>query len=290
MSKYVTGNKGLSTAIINPQGAETLKVFTGNPRAYTEYSAKVPFWKKENFDRSKTSDGFYNGHGEPQLEIKASAIPSSALPSSNGKPFMVMDEDVYDRFSQDEGMNLELISATREKYKNYDNFNPQEKELAKRNVLYDKISSLDQSQYYPTDVKAAPITHNRTNINVGTGQTTINDVYGSIEKKVDDPRRPHHAVPLNELDDNEGGVVLKIAREREGNDITQADIYIKKDTDGVIKIYHIDGHVIAPLTKTGTNMRSQPSVKEKREVLSENSNKKPVAPTSTNKWDKYKVQ
>lgn len=164
LSKYTTGNKNLSNAIINPQGVDMMKVFRGSPSQYTEYTAKVPFWKKENFDRSKVVNGFYNA-GEPKLDIKAKAIPG--VQSVNGQPFMAIDEDVYKRFSEDESLNLELTAATRQKFKDYDSFSPEEKSLAKRNVLYDKVKELDQSNYYPSDIKSPP----RTRISLSTNKT-----------------------------------------------------------------------------------------------------------------------
>jgi hypothetical protein len=99
---------------------------------------------------------------QPSLEIKASTLPPEAIPSSSKVPFKVIDTEVYDRFSQEPKTNLELIQATRDKFPNYDTFNPTEKEYAKRNVLFDKLSTLDQSQFYPTGSTRAPI----TNINV----------------------------------------------------------------------------------------------------------------------------
>jgi len=99
---------------------------------------------------------------QPSLEIKASTLPVQAIPSSSKVPFKVIDEDVYNRFSQEPKINIELIQATRDKFPDYDTFNPTEKEYAKRNVLYDKLSTLDQSQFYPTASTRAPI----TNVNI----------------------------------------------------------------------------------------------------------------------------
>ena len=57
-------------------------------------------------------DGFYNGKEEPRLDIKAKEIPALSKPNA---PFMAMDEDVYKRFSEDEGLNLELTAAAANK-------------------------------------------------------------------------------------------------------------------------------------------------------------------------------
>jgi len=163
LAQYITGNAKLTEAIQNPKGVETLKVFKGSPSAYTEYTAKVNPWKKESFDRAKLQGGFLASKGDPKLDIKATAIPG--IKTEDGQPFMVMDEDIYRRFSDDESLNLELIAATKSKFKNYDNLTPEEKNISKRNTLYHTIKELDPSDYYPSDVKAAP----RINVNSGGG-------------------------------------------------------------------------------------------------------------------------
>lgn len=171
LSKYITGNSNLTKTIQTPQGSETMKVFKGSPSAYTEYTAKLNPWKKESFDREKLKGGFM-GSGEPKLEIRGRSIPG--IKAVDGKEFMAIDEDVYDRFAQDETMNLELTAATRQKFKDYDNFSPEEKSLAKRNVLYDKISELDKSDYYPSDVKSPPRISVRTSGGSGSQGGSLN--------------------------------------------------------------------------------------------------------------------
>lgn len=150
LSRYMTGNKNLSESIINPKGVDESSVFMGTPDSHTTYTAKVPFWKKPNFDPLTLSKGFLTTKGEPSLEIKGETLPSDALPSSNGKPFKIIDKDVYDRFANDGKTNLELIAAARKEFPGYDNFTPTEKELAKRNILYRNIESLDQTNFHPT--------------------------------------------------------------------------------------------------------------------------------------------
>lgn len=178
LSMYAKKSDNLNNEIINPKGVETLSVFSGRPNdAHTKFEAKVPYWRKENFDRNLLSQGFLpNGSPEPSLDLKASVLPATALPSSNGQPFNIIDKDVFDRFTENpsDPKSVELIAATRNKYPNYDKFNTTEKEYAKRNVLYDKIKALDQSQYHPTATFNAPKTTN--NINMG----------GGVEKKKQD--------------------------------------------------------------------------------------------------------
>lgn len=168
LSNYVTGNKNLSNAIINPQGTEAESVLMGKQGDYTKFEAKLPFWKKPNYDRTKfNGEGFYTGKDIPTLSLKNSVLPSDALPASNGKPFTVIDKDVYDRFSQDGKMKIELIAATKQAFPDYKNFNPQEKEYAERYVLNKQLETLDQSQLHPTSNVRPQVVHNRTTVNTG---------------------------------------------------------------------------------------------------------------------------
>lgn len=153
LANYVQGTKNLDEQIINPKGLEAMEVLSGSPNNYTKYKGKVPFWMKENFDRTKFNNGFYTGDVEPQLQIKSSVLPSKALPSSQGKPFEVIDEDVYQKFAENANTDLELTSAAMKKFPTFGKFTTEEKELAKRNVLFEKIKALDKSGYYPTEVK-----------------------------------------------------------------------------------------------------------------------------------------
>ena len=162
LSKYIRGGKNLTEAIQAPKGMEKSSVFVGTPTENVKFEATIPFWKKPTFKQEDAPGGFLQKGMQPSLEIKASTLPPEAIPSSSKVPFKVIDTEVYDRFSQEPKTNLELIQATRDKFPGYDQFNPTEKEYAKRNVLYDKLSTLDQSQFYPTGSTRAPI----TNINI----------------------------------------------------------------------------------------------------------------------------
>jgi hypothetical protein len=162
LSKYMRGGKNLTEAITAPKGMEKSSVFVGTPTENVKFEATIPFWKRPTFTPEQAPGGFLQKGMQPSLEIKASTLPPEAIPSSSKVPFKVIDTEVYDRFSQEPKTNLELIQATRDKFPGYDQFNPTEKEYAKRNVLFDKLSTLDQSQFYPTGSTRAPI----TNINV----------------------------------------------------------------------------------------------------------------------------
>ena len=287
LSKYVTGNKNLTSSITNPQGLETMKVMKGSPNAYTEYSTKIPFWKKENIDRTALKNGFMSGSTEPKLEIKASVIPG--VKSVNGQPFMAMDEDVYKRFQEDEGMNLELTAATRQKYKDYDNLSPEEKSLAKRNVLYDKIKELDQSDYYPSDVKSPPRISIRNSSGGSTanakGSSNINDIYSRIESDTDEAfnnpkgsdwvrgEKLKGAASVQDMDIDASNLIVDFVNKsypnkgEDDNPYKASELFTKKGNDGKIHVYDEDGNSLGTLPKTGVNLKVQPDVKAKRAVV-----------------------
>lgn len=166
LADYITGNKNLTNAIVNPQGADQESVLMGKQGDYTKFEGKLPFWKKRSYNPEEYKDtGFYTGKEIPSFQFKSETIPTDALPASNGRPFEVVDKDVYERFAQDGNANLELIAATKKAFPNYNNFNPQEKEYAKRNVLLGQLKTLDQNQLHPT----SNVRPQKTSVHVNTG-------------------------------------------------------------------------------------------------------------------------
>jgi hypothetical protein len=168
LSRYSTGNKNIISSIVDPKGAEAETVLMGKQGDYTKFEGKLPFWKQPSYDRNKFNpEGFYTGREIPSFKIKSSVIPAESLPASGGKPFEVVDKDVYERFAQDGKANIELVASTRKTYPDYDKFNPTEKEYAKRNVLLNQLKSYDQSQLHPTQNVRPTISNTRNYINLG---------------------------------------------------------------------------------------------------------------------------
>jgi len=279
LSRYATGNKNLSENIINPKGLEDTTVLTGSPDSNTKWASKVPFWKKPNFEQEAMKQGFLGKDFIPNLELKSTTIPADALPSSNGKPFEVIDREVLDRFTQDGKMNLELIAATRDKFPSYDNFNQTEKEYAKRNVLHDQIKALDQSNFHPVENRRPA----RTTVNVsGSGganpDALINKVYERINSKIDyDLGRGFNATRYNALE-NDGQEVVKKAVENAGYEVGEGgeNVFIRKDSAGNIRVYRTSEggkllanpeNEIATLSYTGTNLPKQANVRGKVETV-----------------------
>lgn len=265
LSKYTRGGKNLTEAITAPKGMEKSSVFVGTPTENVKFEATIPFWKKPTFTPEQAPGGFLQKGLQPSLEIKASTLPAEAIPSSSKVPFKIIDEDVYNRFSQEPKTNLELIQATRDKFPGYDTFNPTEKEYAKRNVLFDKLSTLDQSQFYPTGSTRAPI----TNVNVNTEQK-VNPVdrWSSIENIVANTKEGF-ASPVNKLPSETQKIIIDIARDVTGvKEYSQSTLALKKNKEGDISIVDVmSGNFIAPLNKKDVNLAGQPTAEAKKEVL-----------------------
>jgi hypothetical protein len=273
LSKYIRGGKSLTEAITAPKGLEKSSVFVGTPREYTQFEATIPFWKKPSFTAEQAPGGFLQKGIQPSLEIKASTLPPEAIPSSSKVPFKIIDTDVYDRFSQEPNTNLELIQATREKYPEYDTFKPIEKEYAKRNVLYDKLSTLDQSQFYPTGSKTAPI----TNVNIPKDSPVIIDRYQELSNYMNSIKEGY-AAPVNELPAATQDAILDFARNatgKEKSELGQKDIVLKFNPKGQISIYKYNqakktiGDMIAPITKLDLNVGAQPTASGKTQAIKE---------------------
>jgi hypothetical protein len=269
LSKYIRGGKSLTEAITAPKGLEKSSVFVGSPMENVKFDANIPFWMQSSFTPEQAPGGFLPKGSIPKLKIKSNVVPAEAIPSSSKQPFQIVEEEVFNRFTQEPNTNLELIQATREKYPQYDTFKPIEKEYAKRNVLYDKLSTLDQSQFYPTASTRAPI----TNINIPKEPTATVNVYPEIEKLVDS-RKEGMAAPLNQLSSTTQGIILDFARKAKGdNQLSQSEIAIKRNEKGEISIYDFDtetnkiGTMIAPVSQLDVNLEAQPTAKAKQEII-----------------------
>lgn len=269
LSRYIRGGKSLTEAITAPKGLEKSSVFTGSPMENVKFEAQIPFWMKPSFTPDQAPGGFLPKGTVPKLQIKSTILPPEAIPSSSKQPFQIVEEEVFNRFTQEPNTNLELIQATREKYPQYDTFKPIEKEYAKRNVLYDKLSTLDQSQFYPTASTRAPI----TNINIPKEPVATINVYPEVEKLVD-TRQSGKAAPLNQLSANTQGIVLDFARKAKGdNQLSQNEVAIKRNEKGEISLYEFDistgklGTMIAPIPKLDVNLEAQPTAAGKAQVV-----------------------
>jgi hypothetical protein len=271
LSIYARGGKTLTEAIQAPKGLEKSSIFVGTPMENVRYDAQLPFWKRPTFKPEEAPGGFLPKGVIPKLELKADVLPAEAIKGSAKVPFKVIDEEVFNTFTQNPAVNIELIQATRQQYPQYDTFNQVEKNYAKRNVLYNKLSEIDQSDFSAAASTRAPV----TNINIPKEPTATVNVYPEIEKLVDS-RTGGMAAPLNQLSSTTQGIILDFARKAKGdNQLSQSEIAIKRNSKGEISIYDFNeetgkiGTMIGPVSKLSVNLEANPSVKAKQELIKE---------------------
>jgi hypothetical protein len=161
---------------------------------------------------------------------------------------------------------------------------PQAKNLA-RAIVYDELKRRNPGSIQDVEIQNRPSAPEIRNYITGSyyaprkssggsgggnSELEINDVYSIIDEmatKKKSERRPY--LQVNLLPAEAQSVVIDFARKLKGdNEISQEDIKIIKDNDGKIGIYDAgDNKLIGYLNATGTNLKVQPSVKEKREVI-----------------------
>ena len=265
LSIYARGGKTLTEAIQAPKGLEKISVFSGTPMENTRYDAQLPFWKRPTFKSEEAPGGFLPKGVIPKLELKADVLPAEAIKGSSKAPFKVIDEQVYNTFTQNPAVNIELVQATRQQYPQYDTFNQVEKNYAKRNVLYNKLSEIDQSDFSPAASTRAPV----TNVNVNTEQKVMPvDRWSSIENIVANTKEGF-ASPVNKLPSETQKIIIDIARDVTGvKEYSQGTLALKKNKEGDISIVDVmSGNFIAPLNKKDVNLAGQPTAEAKKEVL-----------------------
>lgn len=269
LSNYVTGDKNLRDYFQNPQGMDETSVYKGNPDRYTKYTAKIPAWKKPNYDPANLKSGFMQEGHEPQLQFKSSTLSSEALPSSNGKPFEMMDKDVYENVPAKQ--KIELIASAKKKFGDkYDSFNPTEKEYAQRNVLLDVAKTYDQTNFHPTDVHSPSASLLKFYAGgSGSGATKpdaeIRDIYKEVSGKAGTD-----GTNMNQFSAGAQKTMLEYANKLTGEGLTQGDVKVQKAADGTINIVKTeDGKVIAPLDFGDLNVPTQPGVKQKTAVVNQ---------------------
>lgn len=174
LSDYVTGNSSIMKIINDRKGAEKESVLMGKQGDYTTFQGDLNFWQKPSYDRNKFNhEGFYTGREIPSFQLKSSTLPTGTLPSSANQPFEMMDEEVLNRFANDEDAGIEIIAETKRRFPDYKNFNKTEKQYAQRNTLFNILKSNDQSQLHPTSNVRPQVT--RVSVNTGESKNPGGD-------------------------------------------------------------------------------------------------------------------
>jgi len=146
---------------------------------------------------------------------------------------------------------------------------PQAKNLG-RALMYDILkskASIEKSVL--KDTKPAQV-RNITNVSIGGGKE-INDVYDIIDKAATENKKEGKPyLQMNLLPVDAQTLVIDFAKKATGEEYSQSDLKIIKGDDGKIGIYDADTNLfLGYLRRVGTNLKVQPGVGEKREVVAQ---------------------
>lgn len=112
----------------------------------------------------------------------------------------------------------------------------------------------------------------------GDGSANVNDIYGRIKDKVYNNADSGYITRFNSLDGDEQSVVLDFANKgkTEASKLDGSNVFLRKNSNGNVEVYKISDngellaepqYLVTTLPKVGTNLKVQPSVREKREVI-----------------------
>ena len=302
--KYSKGSKGLMDAL--KKGGEKGELFSQAPdKTQINYTTNVPFWAQVVDEK-----------GQPlQADPDTGLIPQGKQPRIALKGTVQDYEEVDDKGRKVTKQMVVVPQKTMDSILYNDELKYQfegdwQKHKREAGIVVDPAREDDLKRIYFSQVLAdnglvqpyvSSRTHlppqPRTSIRVSTGskgdETQIRDVFDEINKKYEGGTSKFGAdykIPLNELSATAQGIAIKYANELTKADppYGQADIFITKGSDGNFNIMSVEsGRLIAPMDFTDINIKAQPGVKEKREVI-EQGKKQEVKPEPKKDWSKYK--
>lgn len=277
-SKSVTGN--LSTKLTDAKkGMRAVKLNITAPEYMVPVVENGVFKQKFEPRHEVFTD---NGEVvyEPEFDIEGNPVLGSNGQQSKIPVKMVTKED-WGSLLRNAGTGAYLRQEVK-KYANklgVDPAGPQAEHFG-RALAWKLIDESTQSRgtySEAVDQKAAPAP--RVTVNVNNGDTNkVNDVYGRIDKEVQRLKDyGEDKTPGNLLDADAQSVILDFVNKGrgEGDKLLIEDIRITKSPKGELLVFDTEGNLKTTLPKVGTNLKVQPSVKEKREVIKEGSNPSP---------------
>lgn len=265
LSYFIKDSKALTDSIRNPKYSEDVTVGMGSPSSYTTQKGKLPFFRKLNYDpKADVKDGFLKKKIQPSMDI------IGTTEKFRGNQIEVLGDEPFELL--DESNRLELAREARQKFPDYDLMTKEEKRTARKSAAFDSIKSTDRSGFdFGTATKPPSIRVSTGGS--GTSDAAINDLYkrmGDTVQKFKD--YGEKKIPVSLLDSDAQTLALDFAKKAKGEDYTNTDIWIE-EAGGNLNLWDKDRNLIGTLPKVGTNLKVQPGVKEKREVIQQ-SNKK----------------
>lgn len=230
-----------------------------------------------------------------QIALENGSPQMHTFKDANGKdvsaPVRLLDERLFDSMmSQNHGMADWIRGQVKSANPNIDLSSPQAKNAA-RAIAYDELKRRIGGGMEDVEIQDKPSTYeikNYLGIGSGGGTSAANyrDIFNEIKTAADDPSRPHHTVPLNELSTTAQNAVIEQANKLTNEKYGQADLYIEKDKSGNYNIVDVTDKDspkrIAPLDFGGTNITANKGLgtKAKQQIVSEEKQQQSVSAKS----------
>lgn len=239
-----------------------------------------PNWLQSDLDEKGVFTGLV-----PKYEIAMDAgNPVMANFETDGEeklaPVRMFDKKEFDSLMGSRPDIADYVRGQVKKYNPKIDLNSPQAEMLARSFVYDELNRRKAGGVEEMEVIDKPSAQ-QIKINLGyspysrggggssSGEVNINDTYNIIDAeatKKKDEGKAYLQVNLLPLDAQK--LVVDFASSVTGEDLTQADIKVIKDNNNKLGVYRADDNsFIGFLTPTGTNLKTQPGIKEKREVL-----------------------
>lgn len=302
--KYSKGSKGLMDVL--KKGGEKGELFSQAPdKTQINYTTNVPFWAQVVDEKGQPlqadpATGLIPQGKQPRVALKGTVQDYEEVDDKGRKvtkQMVVVPQKTMDAILYNDELKYQFEGDwQRHKREAGIVVDPAREDDLKRIYFSQVLADNGIVQPYVSSRTHLP-PQPRTNIRVSTGgkgdETQIRDVFDEINRKYEGGTSKFGAdykIPLNELSATAQGIAIKYANELTKADppYGQADIFITKGSDGNFNIMSVEsGRLIAPMDFTDINIKAQPGVKEKREVI-EQGKKQEVKPEPKKDWSKYK--
>lgn len=276
--KYSKGTKSLIDFV--KKGGEKGELFSQSPDGtQINYTTNIPEWaqlvdEKGNPLEVDPKTGLIPKGKQPKVALKGTKQDYEEI-DENGRPvtktMIVVSQPTMNKILSNDELEY-AFEGDWQKHKQFSKLDvsPEHEQDLKRVYFSQWLNDNGLSQPYVssrTHLPPQPRVSIKVNNGKGGDDTVIRDVFNEINDKASTSREGY-GFPLNSLSATAQGVVLKYANELTGGDLTQADIYVRKEPNGTISIVRAeDNKLIAPMDFADVNMKVQPGVKEKRKVI-----------------------
>lgn len=249
-------------------------------RDRTKVEITSPNWAQKDFNTKGELFGLvpkYEIATDEGNPIMADFYTDNGIKSAPIRMFPKKDFDILMGSRPD---IADYVKGQVKKYNPKIDLNSPQAEMLARSIVYDELSrrigggirtfsEIDKPSAQQIKINLGYSPYSRGGGSSSSGEVNINDTYNIIDAeatKKKDEGKAYLQVNLLPLDAQK--LVVDFASSVTGEDLTQADIKVIKDNNNKLGVYRADDNsFIGFLTPTGTNLKTQPGIKEKREVL-----------------------